>query len=133
VALGAGGRRERALGGREGRREGSLEAGRDQLFRRRVSDLIRCITGNPTRPLVADPSWLSWDGGIVVKLATAIYRGWAFDRLPVLADALQDAGCQDNTILDHCRHPGPHARGCWGRGHADRSILTFVLAGRGEQ
>jgi hypothetical protein len=100
------------VGGRDDATD-SPEVGRDHLFRRRVSDLIRCITGNPCRPLAADPSWLSWDGGTVVKLAEAIYQGRAFDRLPVLADALQDAGCQDDTILDHCRHPGPHARGCW--------------------
>jgi hypothetical protein len=37
----------------------------------------------------------------------------AFERLPILADALQDAGCENADILDHCRGPGPHARGCW--------------------
>jgi hypothetical protein len=49
----------------------------------------------------------------VVKLAQAVYDERAYDRLPVLADALEDAGCHDADILTHCRGPGPHVRGCW--------------------
>jgi hypothetical protein len=49
----------------------------------------------------------------VVKLAQAIYDDRAFDRLPILADALEDAGCHDAGILAHCRGPGPHVKGCW--------------------
>jgi hypothetical protein len=49
----------------------------------------------------------------VVKLAAAIYAERAFDRLPVLADALEDAGCTDAEILGHCRAGGEHVRGCW--------------------
>ncbi len=37
----------------------------------------------------------------------------AFDRMPILADALQDAGCDNLNILNHCRQPGEHVRGCW--------------------
>ena len=48
-----------------------------------------------------------------VKLAQGIYEERAFDRLPILADALEDAGCDNADILSHCRGPGPHARGCW--------------------
>ncbi|HVC93773.1 MAG TPA: hypothetical protein VND64_08785 [Pirellulales bacterium] len=51
--------------------------------------------------------------GIVVKLAQAIYDEQAFARLPNLADALEQAGCHDTDILDHCRRSGPHIRGCW--------------------
>ena len=47
------------------------------------------------------------------EVAEAIYTDRAFDRLPILADALEDAGCTDRAILDHCRQPGEHVRGCW--------------------
>jgi hypothetical protein len=57
-----------------------------------------------------DPSWRTSD---VVALARGIRAEDAFDRLPILADALQDAGCDNEDILNHCRGPGPHARGCW--------------------
>jgi hypothetical protein len=78
------------------------------------SVLLRDIFGNPFRPLPAiDPAWLTWSGGTVRKLAEAIYDERAFDRLPVLADALEDAGCSDAGLLGHLRGPGPHARGCW--------------------
>jgi hypothetical protein len=46
-------------------------------------------------------------------LAQAIYDDRAFDRLPILADALEEAGCTDADILNHCRRPGEHVRGCW--------------------
>lgn len=61
-----------------------------------------------------DPArWLSWHDGTVPKLACAIYEDRAFDRLPILADALEEAGCQVAEILEHARGPGPHVRGCW--------------------
>jgi hypothetical protein len=72
--------------------------------------LIRDIFGNPFRPVTADPAWLT---STVVALTRGIYEERAFDRLPILADALQDAGCDNADILDHCRGPGPHVRGCW--------------------
>jgi len=71
------------------------------------------IFGNPFRPITIDPSWLEWNGGTVVKLAQAIYDERAFDRLPILADALEEAGCSDQDILGHCRSGGGHVRGCW--------------------
>jgi hypothetical protein len=49
----------------------------------------------------------------VDRLASHIYDSRAFDRLPILADALEEAGCKDAEILAHCRGPGPHVRGCW--------------------
>ncbi len=76
-------------------------------------ELLRCIFGNPFRPAAVDPAWLHWNSGTVLRLATAIYHDCAFERLPVLADALEEAGCTDAAILDHCRGPGPHVRGCW--------------------
>jgi hypothetical protein len=78
-----------------------------------VCALLRDLVGNPFRPVAADPRWLSWKDETVVKLAQAVYDEWAFDRLPILADALEDAGCTNEDILNHCRQPGEHARGCW--------------------
>lgn len=56
---------------------------------------------------------LAWNDGLVRSLAQGVYADRAFDRLPVLADALEDAGCSDAELLGHCRGSGPHARGCW--------------------
>jgi hypothetical protein len=76
--------------------------------------LVRDVFGNPFRPApTLAPSVLSWDSGTVPNLATAIYEERAFNRLPILADALEDAGCSDAAILGHCRGGGEHARGCW--------------------
>jgi hypothetical protein len=76
-------------------------------------DALREIFGNPFRPTPIDPAWLAWNDGTVVKIAQAIYEERAFDRLPVLADALEEAGCTNAELLGHLRGPGPHARGCW--------------------
>jgi hypothetical protein len=76
--------------------------------------LLRDIFGDLSRPTPApDPAWLAWGDDTVRKLATAIYEEGAFDRLPVLADALEEAGCPDAIILSHCRQPDQHVRGCW--------------------
>jgi hypothetical protein len=72
--------------------------------------LLCDIVGNPFRPVTIDASWLT---STVVSFATAIYDERAFDRLPILADALEDAGCDDADLLNHCRQPGEHVRGCW--------------------
>jgi hypothetical protein len=77
---------------------------------KRQSKLLRDIFGNPFRPVAADSTWLTAN---VVSLARAIYDGRAFDRLPILGDALEDAGCDNADILNHCRQPGEHVRGCW--------------------
>jgi hypothetical protein len=76
--------------------------------------LIRDIFGNPFRPVAVDPSWLTWRNAAVTKLAQTIYDDRRFDLLPILADALQEAGCTNADILQHCHAPGPHVRGCWG-------------------
>jgi hypothetical protein len=72
--------------------------------------LIRDIFGNPFRPVALDPLWLTSD---VQALARGIYDEKAFDRMPILADALQDTGCDTADVLSHCRGDGPHVRGCW--------------------
>ncbi len=73
-------------------------------------DRARCVLGDPSRPVTIDPSWLTSD---VLALARSIHDEQAFDQLPILADALQDAGCEDDQVLAHCRGEGPHVRGCW--------------------
>jgi hypothetical protein len=72
--------------------------------------LLRCMVGNPYRPEGGDPAWMTPS---VVALARAIYDERSFDRLTDLADALQDAGCNNAAFLEHCRVPSEHARGCW--------------------
>jgi hypothetical protein len=76
----------------------------------RQGDLLRDILGDPFRPVPFDPRWRT---STVIELATAIEADRAWDRLPILADALQDAGCDDPRVLDHCRGRGEHVRGCW--------------------
>jgi hypothetical protein len=78
-----------------------------------MTDLVHCIFGNPFHLVTIDPSWLTWNDGIVQKVAQAIYEEPAFERMPILADALEEAGCHDPDILNHCRQPGNHVRGCW--------------------
>jgi hypothetical protein len=78
------------------------------------ADLLRCLFSNPFRPAPSvNPAWLKWHNSAVVKLAQGIYADQSFDRLPILADALEEAGCDDPDMLDHLRGPTPHARGCW--------------------
>jgi hypothetical protein len=62
---------------------------------------------------VVDPAWLSWNGGAVAALARAIGEDRRWEDLPILADALEEAGCTDAEILGHCREPGEHGSGCW--------------------
>lgn len=75
--------------------------------------LLRDAFGNPFCPEWFDPAWLRWNEGCVVRLAQAIYEEQRFDHLPILADALEEAGCDNDMILWHCREPAEHARGCW--------------------
>jgi hypothetical protein len=78
---------------------------------RAMCERIRDIFGNPYRPVETNPAWLT---STVVALARGIYDEKAFDRLPILADALQDAGCESADVLDHCRDAKQvHVRGCW--------------------
>jgi hypothetical protein len=76
-------------------------------------DTLREVFGNPFRRVSLSPAWPAWEGGTVVKLAQAIYEERVFDRLPVLADALEEAGCDNAELVRHCRQPGEHVRGCW--------------------
>jgi len=72
--------------------------------------LLRDIFGNPFRTVAFDPTTRT---EAVVGLARGMYESRDFAPMPVLADALEDAGCADADILAHCRGDGPHVRGCW--------------------
>jgi hypothetical protein len=72
--------------------------------------LLRDILGNPFRTVTFSPSWRTYTA---VSLAQQMYDARDFGAMPILADALQDAGCDNNDILVHCRSPGEHVRGCW--------------------
>ena len=79
-------------------------------FRKRYSNLLRCIFGNPFRPVVAFPTWLTHDALVV---AQTIYDNRAFTKMPALANALERTRCEDQEILSHCMNPSEHAMGCW--------------------
>jgi hypothetical protein len=78
--------------------------------------LLRDVFGNPFRPVAFAPEWRT---DTAVALARQMYDGRDFGAIPILADALQDAGCDSDDILSHCRNPGEHVRGCW--------VVDFVL------
>lgn len=75
--------------------------------------LLRDIIGNPFRLATLERSWLIWNDNTILHMAQSIYDDRAFDIMPVLGDALEDAGCRNAAILNHCRQPGQHVRGCW--------------------
>jgi hypothetical protein len=97
----------------------------------RLAGLLRDVFGNPFRPVTLKPRWSAevlgpacrvfedwvfdprWRSADAVDVARAIYEAQDFDRLPILGDALMDAGCNHEDILAHCRSDGPHVRGCW--------------------
>ena len=79
--------------------------------------LLRCIFGNPFRAVAFSAKWLT---PTVTTLAQQMYESCDFSTMPILADALQDAGCGNEDILTHCLGPGPHVRACW--------VVDLVLA-----
>jgi hypothetical protein len=92
---------------RQAARESADEEARAQC------DVARHVFGDPFHPVAVDPLWLRWDNAIVHKVAQIIYTERRFDQLPILADALEEAGCGDERLLLHFRRPGEHERGCW--------------------
>jgi hypothetical protein len=90
------------------------------FFLREQAALLHDIFGNPFRPVALNPAWLAWQDGTIPRLAQASYEDRGLPsghldpaRLAVLADALEEAGCDNQDILSHLRGPGPHVRGCW--------------------
>lgn len=76
-------------------------------------ELVREVFGNPFEPVAFDPAWLHWNGGTVPALAQSIYDHRRFEELPILADALADAGCVSEQVRSHCLGPADHYRGCF--------------------
>jgi hypothetical protein len=75
--------------------------------------LLRDVVGNPFRKARVPATRLAWISSTVFSLAAAIYEQRVFDRMPILGDALEEAGCDHADILDHCRQAGEHVLGCW--------------------
>jgi hypothetical protein len=88
----------------------TLHVGEQQEEMVQQCRLLRDIFGNPYRTLAFKPPWRT---DTVLAMAHLMYNSRDFSAMPILADALQDAGCDNTEILDHCRGPGPHVRGCW--------------------
>ena len=78
-----------------------------------LADLLREIIGNPFRCCEVPPFWLQWNDGTIGKISQGIYDEHAFDTISILADAVEEAGCDNAEILGHLRGSGPHFRGCW--------------------
>jgi hypothetical protein len=102
-----------AYGGLPGRDE--RDAGEQEREAERTAQcaLLRYHFGNPFRPQRFDPAWLRWADGTLPKMARAIYDNSQFEELQFLADALIDAGCDDDELLTQCRPPTQHDRGFW--------------------
>jgi len=77
------------------------------------ANLLRDIIGNPFLAVALEETWLHWNEDCLLRIARWIYDENRLDGLPVLADALEEAGCDNRAILDHCRAGGNHVRGCW--------------------
>ena len=75
-----------------------------------LAALLRDVFGNPFRPAAFSPAWRT---DTVLALAQQMYDTRDFGAMPIMADALQDAGCDNGDVLNHCRGDGPHVRGCW--------------------
>jgi hypothetical protein len=72
--------------------------------------LLRDLFGNPFRPVRIAPAWLT---PVVASIAQTVYEDRLYEDLPILADALEEAGCTEEQVLAHCRSGGRHVRGCW--------------------
>jgi hypothetical protein len=74
-------------------------------------DMIRELFGNPFRAVTFSSEWRT---DTALSLARQMYESREFSAMPILADALQDAGCNNEEVLSHCRDANQvHVRGCW--------------------
>jgi hypothetical protein len=69
--------------------------------------------GKPLPVPEIDRVWVAWNGQCVAQIAAHILERRAWDGVPILADALEDAGCDNGLILDHCRLFVEHTSTCW--------------------
>ncbi len=81
--------------------------------RRAQAALVRDLFGNPYHPAAIEPACLDWNEACIVKMARIIYDERKYQDMAILADALEEAGCDNSEVVNHCRQPGEHARGCW--------------------
>jgi hypothetical protein len=88
-----------------------LEAHRGELAVQ--ASLLRDLFNHPTHPVSIAASYLAWNDETIPKIAWTIYQKRRFEDMPILADALEEAGCSNAQLLSHLRGPGPHVRGCW--------------------
>lgn len=82
----------------------------DEILNKIAPFLLREVLQSPFFRTRFDSDWRT---STATALAVQMYESRDFSAMPILADALQDAGCENADILDHCRGPGPHVRGCW--------------------
>lgn len=101
-------RESRGWGNSENDRDAVTAVHRAELAHQAA--LVREIFSNPFRPVTFSPAWRT---GTALTLARQMYESREFSAMPILADALQDAGCDSDEVLSHCRGSGPHVRGCW--------------------
>jgi hypothetical protein len=95
----------------------AVSAARDKMANV-LASVLRCIF-NPFRPIALDSIILHWNNATIPKIAQVIYDNRRFADMPILADALEEAGCTNADIINHCRQPGEHVKGCW--------VLDLVL------
>jgi hypothetical protein len=105
------------------RRMKGLAAGgeEEEACTRHREDVLREVLGNPFDPPAIEANWLAAQDGAVRKLARSVEEDGDFSRLPILGDALEEAGCVDAELLEHCRKGGVHLPGCW--------VLGRILGG----
>jgi hypothetical protein len=107
----AAGSRAAHLAGGKGKKAEAARRQAEKAMEALTRRLINEVHGNPFRPVTFSPAWRT---DTVMLLARQMYDSRDFLAMPILADALEDAGCTTPAILDHCRRdPGPHIRGCW--------------------
>jgi hypothetical protein len=113
------GAKEEAVGNQEFYKAVCLRDEERKLRRKRQSQVREWFVNRRTEPL-----WLSANEGAALRLAQSISEQRSWNLLPNLADALEQAGCNDADLLGHCREPGAHSSQCW--------VVDLLLAHAGD-